>query len=143
MAANTQTRESIKSKRKEKSYNMSKRVLINLGGTEYMVNLNDSDMAKEFLSLIPFDTSVSEYSKNHYWGSIPRKIITQSELKTSQPEKGGFYYADHLTALSVFYEESGSIAPYEVYLLGYVEENLSELEIKPYRIRCSVKNVME
>lgn len=114
-------------------------ITINLYGIDYTVELNDSKMAERFASMAPFKTSVTEYSSNHYWGAVPKKIEKQKELKTSQPVKGGFYYADHTTSLAVFYDDSRSIAPYEIYHLGNVVGDLSALKTTPYEIECTVK----
>jgi hypothetical protein len=109
-----------------------------LNGREHTVELNDSAMAKQFLELGAFDTSVSEYAGSHYWGPIPHKLSAQEELKTSKPTKGGVYYADHLTALAIYFEDPGSIAPYVVYHLGDVPEDMSHLHFAAGRVGLKI-----
>jgi hypothetical protein len=57
---------------------------------------------------------------------------------TSNPSKGGVYYADHLTAIAVYFDDPGSIAPYVVYHLGDVTEDLSHLRRAADRIKLQV-----
>jgi hypothetical protein len=102
---------------------MKTTIKIELNKQEYTIELNDSETAKGFVQSAPFATSLSEYAGSHYWGSIPRKLSTPKEMKTSTPRKGGIYYADHLTAVAVYFDDPGSIEPYVVYHLGDVVED--------------------
>jgi hypothetical protein len=111
---------------------------IALSGTEYTFELNDR-IADEFCALLPFDTSVSRSGGHHYWGSIPQSLSTPDELRTSRPKKGGLYYADHLTALAIYYGDPGSIAPFVVYHLGDAVEDLSGLATSGSRITLTAR----
>ena len=118
---------------------MKKTLKFELNGKDYTVQLNDSETAKEFAKTAPFETSLSEYAGSHYWGSIPKKLPTPVELKTSRPRKGHAYYADHLTAIAVYFDAPGSIAPYVVYPLGEVVEDMSDLRRAGSRIKLKVE----
>lgn len=111
---------------------------IGLDGKEYSVELNDSKTANEFAQLPSFDTSLSRSGGSHYWGPIPRKLSTTKEMKTSNPQKGGVYYADHLTAFAVYFDDAGSIAPYVIYHVGDIEGDMSGLSNAGYRIKLKV-----
>jgi hypothetical protein len=118
--------------------NMGQIIKMELNGKEYTVKLNDNKIAEEFAQLLPFATSVSEYKMSHYWGYIPKRLSTPKEIKTSIPLKGSVYYADHLTAIAVYYDDPGSIAPYVIYHLGDVVEDMFELKNADYQIRLKV-----
>jgi hypothetical protein len=90
------------------------------------------------VQLAPFETSLSEYAGSHYWGSVPGKLSTADELRTSKPRKGSVYYADHLTAIAIYFDDPGSIAPYVVYHLGDVMDDLSDLRTARPRLRLKV-----
>jgi hypothetical protein len=113
-------------------------IKIELDEKEHAVELNGSSTANGFMQLAPFETSLSEYAGSHYWGSIPRKLSTADELKTSKPRKGNVYYADHLTAIAIYFDDPGSIAPYVVYHLGVVMDDLSDLRTAGPRLRLKV-----
>jgi hypothetical protein len=113
---------------------------IQLGGADYKVSLNGHPIAEEFFALLPFDTTVSKSGGHHYWGSIPRKLSTPDSLATSSPKEGGLYYADHLTAIAVFYGHPGSIAPFTVYHLGDIVGDLSSLANGGPRLRLSARS---
>src|SRR4051794_12975018 len=104
---------------------MNSKITMLLNDREHTIELIDSAMSRQFVEMLPFDAFVAAYAGSHYWGSIPRKISTPQDLKTSTPFKGGLYYADHLTALAVYFDDPGSIAPYVVYHLGSVVDDLS------------------
>ena len=106
---------------------MKKTIKMELNGKEYTVELNDSKAASGLVQSAPFETSLHKYAGSHYWGSIPKRLSTPKELKTSTPRKGSIYYADHLTAIAIYFDEAGSIAPYVVYHLGDVVEDMSDL----------------
>jgi hypothetical protein len=114
------------------------RIKIELNGKEHAVELNGSKTANEFVQLAPFETSLSEYAGSHYWGSVPGKLSTADELRTSKPRKGSVYYADHLTAIAIYFDDPGSIAPYVVYHLGDVMDDLSDLRTARPRLRLKV-----
>jgi|SRR3954447_10299626 hypothetical protein len=111
---------------------------VELNGKRYTVALNGSRTAEEFVECAPFTTSLSEYAGSHYWGYIPRRLSTLERLVTSQPRKGSVYYADHLTAIAVYFDDPGSIAPYVVYHLGDIASDLSHLEGAGSRIGMTV-----
>jgi hypothetical protein len=117
---------------------MKNTIKIELNGKQYTVELNDSEIARGFVQSAPFQTTLSEYAGSHYWGSIPRKLSTSNDLKTSTPRKGRIYYADHLTAIAVYFDDAGSIAPYVVYHLGDVVEDMSDLYNAGTRIDLKV-----
>jgi hypothetical protein len=117
---------------------IKKTIKIELNAKEYTVELNDSEAARGLVQSAPFETSLSEYAGSHYWGSIPRKLATPKELKTSTPRKGRIYYADHLTAIAIYFDDPGSIAPYVVYHLGDVVEDMSDLYNAGSRIDLKV-----
>jgi hypothetical protein len=111
---------------------------LELNGIKYTVELNGSATAEAFAQCAPFQSSLSEYAGSHYWGAIPKKLPTPQNLKTSNPLKGNIYYADHLTAIAVYFDDAGSIAPYVVYHLGSVTEDLSALSNAGNRIELKV-----
>jgi hypothetical protein len=117
---------------------MKRTIKIELNGKEYTVELNDSETAKEFVESAPFKTSLSKNNGNHYWGSIPKRLSTSKQLATSNPKQGGIYYADHLTAFAVYYNTSGSIAPFVIYHLGDVVEDMFDLRNAGSRINLKV-----
>jgi hypothetical protein len=108
------------------------------GKKHYTVELNGSRLSEEFAEAAPFTSSLSEYAGSHYWGTIPHRLSTPAELKTWRPQKGSLYYADHLTAIAVYFGDPGSIAPYVVYQLGDVLEDISGLRHAGARITVSV-----
>jgi hypothetical protein len=111
-------------------------IKIELNKKEHAVELNGN--ANEFMRLAPFETSLSEYAGSHYWGSIPAKLFTADELRTSKPRKVSMYYADHLTAIAIYFDDPGSIAPYVVYHLGVVMDDLSDLRTAGPLLRLKV-----
>ena len=117
---------------------MKKTLDLELQGKHYTVALNGSRLSEEFAEAAPFTSSLSESAGSHYWGAIPHGLSTPAELKTSRPQKGSVYYADHLAAIAVYFGDPGSIAPYVIYHLGDVLEDLSGLRHAPSRITVSV-----
>jgi hypothetical protein len=115
-----------------------KTIELELNGKKYTVELNGSETAEAFAQCAPFQSSLSEYAGSHYWGAIPRNLPTPQNLKTSKPLKGSVYYADHLTAIAIYFDDPGSIAPYVVYHLGTVTEDMSALRNAGNRIELKV-----
>jgi hypothetical protein len=111
----------------ENTEQFGKAIDIELDGRRYKIRLNDSRTAREFADSIPFRTLLSGNGGNHYWGSIPNRLFTLKQLETSEPRKGHVYYADHLTAIAIYFDDGGSIAPYLLYPLGDITEDLSDL----------------
>src|SRR3954468_13224467 len=85
---------------------------LELNGTMYTLELNGTETSAAFAQVAPFQSSLFESGGSHYWGAIPKRLPTPEHLKTSHPIKGSVYYADHLTAIAIYFADPGSIAPY-------------------------------
>lgn len=112
---------------------------IELDGKQYTVVLNDSATAKAFAGLSSFEVAVTEYARCHYWGGIPERLPVSETFKTSTPQKGGVYYADHFQSVAVYFDNSPSIKPYEIVRIGDIEEDLSALSTAGYSIKLKWK----
>ncbi|MGG7465287.1 cyclophilin-like fold protein [Plantibacter sp. YIM 135347] len=109
-----------------------------LNGVAYTVRLNGTEAARELAQSAPFRTSLSQNAGNHYWGSLPHRLSTLEEAGTSVPREGRVYYADHLTAIAFYFEDSRSIAPYVLYPLGDITDDLSALRTAGNWIKLQV-----
>jgi hypothetical protein len=105
---------------------MNKIANIELNGNIYTVRLNESKTAQQFAESAPFEASLVA-AGNHCYGPIPEQLPVDRAQVTSNPHKGGVYYADHLQAIAVYYGDSGSIRPFEIVYIGDIQEDLSSL----------------
>jgi hypothetical protein len=117
---------------------MEKSMNLELNEKKYTVKLNGSITAAEFMQLTPFETSLSP-SGNHCYGPIPQRLSISEEYNTSNPRKGGVYYADHMQAIAIYYGDSGSIKPFMIVYIGDIHEDLSDLNKTGRRISLKVK----
>ena len=92
---------------------MGKSIKIELNEKSYIVNLNNSTTAEEFVRSAPFETSLI-VAGNHFYGPIPKRLSTDKSKITSNPHKGGVYYADHVQSVSIYYGEGCCIKPFEI-----------------------------
>ena len=117
---------------------MEKSMKFELNEKKYTVKLNGSITAAEFMQLTPFETSLSP-SGNHCYGPIPQRLSISEEYNTSNPHKGGVYYADHMQEIAIYYGDSGSIKPFVIVYIGDIQEDLSDLNKIERRISLEVK----
>lgn len=117
---------------------MGKSIRIKLNEKSYIVNLNDSKTAEEFVRSAPFETSLI-VAGNHCYGPIPKRLSIERSKATSNPHKGGVYYADHVQSVSIYYGEGCCIKPFEIAYIGDIEEDLSDLCRVKHRIGLVVE----
>jgi hypothetical protein len=121
---------------------MGRFIKIELNGKNYIINLNDSITAEEFARSAPFETSLI-VAGNHCYGPISERLSIDKSKITSNPHKGGVYYADHVQSVSIFYVDCGSIKPFEIVYIGDVQEDLSDLCGVRHRIDLGVEKYDE
>lgn len=115
---------------------------IELNGKTYLVNLNDSTTAEEFMRSATFETSLI-VAGNHCYGPIPERLWIDKSKLTSNPHRGGVYYADYVQSILIYYGDSGSIMPFEIVYIGDVQEDLSDLCGVRHRINLGVEKYDE
>jgi hypothetical protein len=117
---------------------MGKSLKIKLNEKSYIVNLNDSTTAEEFMRSAPFETSLI-VAGNHCYGPIPERLSIDKSKLTSNPHSGGVYYADHVQSVSIYYGDSGSIKPFEIVYIGDVQEDMPDLRGARHRVDLRVE----
>lgn len=90
----------------------------------------------------PFKTSLIS-SCNHFYGPIPERLSIDKSKLTSNPHKGGVYYADHVQSIVIFYGNRRFIKPFEMVYIGEVQEDVSDLCNIKHRVDLEVDRCIE
>lgn len=92
-------------------------------GGEVLVNLYDSQAAKELVAMLPLTLTFEDYARAEKIAYLPRKLSSSAPLSSSH--RGDFAYYAPWGNLAVFYNGDGSGSG--LYILGEIESGKETL----------------
>ncbi len=82
-------------------------IRIELEGRSLTATLENSEAARDFLSLLPLTLTLTDYNSTEKVGDLPRKLSTQGAPAGVDPEVGDIAYYAPWGNLALFYRDFG------------------------------------
>jgi hypothetical protein len=83
------------------------KIRIELEGRSLTATLENSEAARDFLSLLPLTLTLTDYNSTEKVADLPRKLSTQSAPAGVDPDAGDIAYYAPWGNLAVFYRDFG------------------------------------
>jgi hypothetical protein len=83
------------------------KIRIQLAGRSLTATLENSDAARDFLSLLPMTLTLTDYNSTEKIANLPRKLSTQDAPAGVDPDVGDIAYYAPWGNLAVFYRDFG------------------------------------
>jgi hypothetical protein len=72
-------------------------------GQTLTATLDDTDVARDFASLLPFELTLSDYNATEKVGDLPRKLSTDGAPRSYQPSAGDITHYAPWGNIAIFY----------------------------------------
>lgn len=83
------------------------KIRIELEGRSLTATLEDSEAARDFLSLLPLTLTLTDYNSTEKIADLPRKLSTQGAPAGVDPDVGDIAYYAPWGNLALFYRDFG------------------------------------
>jgi hypothetical protein len=83
------------------------KIRIKIGGKVVTATLNDSQTARDFVSLLPLTLTLEDYAKTEKISYLPRKLSTEGAPAGSDPDVGDIAYYAPWGNLAIYYRDFG------------------------------------
>jgi hypothetical protein len=83
------------------------KIRIKVGEKEATATLNDSQAARDFVSLLPLTLTLEDYAKTEKISYLPRKLSTTGTPAGSDPDVGDIAYYAPWGNLAIYYRDFG------------------------------------
>ena len=83
------------------------RIRIDVDGTPLTATLDDSDVARDFATLLPLSLTLEDYASTEKISYLPRKLSTRGAPAGTDASVGDVSYFAPWGNLAVFYRSSG------------------------------------
>lgn len=109
------------------------RIRIQLEGRSVTATLDDSEAARDFLSLLPLTLTLSDYNSTEKVSDLPRKLSTKGAPAGVDPDIGDIAYYAPWGNLAIFYRDFGYSAG--LVKLGRLDSDVEALSARgPVRV---------
>lgn len=102
------------------------KIRINAQGQSVIVQLEDSEAARDFAAMLPLNLTLSDYNRTEKIADLPRPLSTQSAPDGIEPTAGDLTYYAPWGNLAIFYRDFGYSRG--LVRLGRVEDGAVQLE---------------
>ena len=83
------------------------KIRIKVGEKEVTASLNDSQTARDFVSLLPLTLTLEDYAKTEKISYLPRKLSIEGAAAGSDPSVGDIAYYAPWGNLAIYYKDFG------------------------------------
>lgn len=104
----------------------TKRVEVKVNGSVFHITLKSNQLAEKVASMLPFTLNCTRGLEQEYWGELPQKTKTMDCQPTHDGHRNCIYYFEPWNAVSILFKDV-STSPYDVYLIGEFEDDISSL----------------
>lgn len=85
----------------------SMKIKIKVGEKEATAALNDSEAARDFVSLLPLTLTLEDYAKTEKVSDLPKRLSTKDAPSGSDPDVGDIAYYAPWGNLAIYYKDFG------------------------------------
>lgn len=114
------------------------KIRIKIGEKVVTATLNDSQTARDFVSLLPLPLTLEDYAKTEKISYLPRKLSTTDAPVGSDPEIGDIAYYAPWGNLAIFYKDFGYSSG--LVMLGKIDSSM-EAFTAPGSIKATIELV--
>ena len=117
------------------------KISINAQGQSVIVELEDSEAARDFAAMLPLSLTMSDYNRTEKIADLPRPLSVQSEPEGIDPAAGDLTYYEPWGNLAVFYRDFGYSRG--LVRLGRIEGDAAQLETLQGVVRIDLLDDVE
>jgi hypothetical protein len=116
----------------------SMKIRIKVGEKEATATLNDSEAARDFVSLLPLTLTLEDYAKTEKISALPKRLSTEGAPSGSDPDVGDIAYYAPWGNLAIYYKDFGYSNG--LVILGKIDGGL-EVFNSPDLVKATIERV--